>query len=224
MAVAIELSNEAEEYIEAIYRLQKRRGIAKTNDLARELKVVPGSITNTIAHLKRHGLVEHTPYKGVKLTPDGERMALSILRRHRLAERLLTDILEAEWSGVHDTACILEHALSEDVLELIEKRLGYPRFCPHGNPIPSENGEFSDAECFPLTEASPNQTCIVVRIIDEKREILVTLAEKGIKPQVPLHIVKKSGKSLIMYVAGEEHKLSRLEAESILVKKTGERS
>ncbi|MEM2816283.1 MAG: metal-dependent transcriptional regulator, partial [Candidatus Bathyarchaeia archaeon] len=147
-----------------------------------------------------------------------------ILRRHRLAERLLTDILEAEWSEVHDTACMLEHALSEKVLELIERRLGHPRFCPHGNPIPSDKGEFIDADCFPLTEASPNQTCIVVRIIDEKREILVTLAEKGIKPHVPVHVVKKSRKSLIMRVSGEEHKLSRVEADSILVKDAGGKS
>lgn len=224
MVMFMKLSNEAEEYIEAIYRLQKRRGVAKTNDLARELKVVPGSITNTIAHLKRHGLVEHTPYRGVKLTPEGERLALGILRRHRLAERLLTDILEAEWSEVHDTACMLEHALSEKVLELIERRLGHPRFCPHGNPILSDKGEFIDADCFPLTEASPNQTCIVVRIIDEKREILVTLAEKGIKPHVPVHVVKKSRKSLIMRVSGEEHKLSRVEADSILVKDAGGKS
>ncbi|MCS7096668.1 MAG: metal-dependent transcriptional regulator [Candidatus Bathyarchaeota archaeon] len=224
MTAAIELSNEAEEYIEAIYRLQRRRGIAKTKDLARELKVVPGSITNTIAHLKRHGLVEHTPYKGVKLTLEGEKLALNILRRHRLAERLLTDILEAEWSEVHDAACILEHALSDDVLELIERRLSYPKFCPHGNPIPSEKGELNDVECFPLTEASSDQTCIIVGIIDEKREMLVALAEKGVKPQALVHIIKKSGKSLIICVDGKESKLSKGEAENILVKKSGGRN
>lgn len=88
-----ELSHETEEYIEAIYRLQRRNGAAKTTELARELNVVPGSVTNTIEHLKKHGLVKHEPYRGVKLTAKGEKLALNILREHRLAERLLTDIL-----------------------------------------------------------------------------------------------------------------------------------
>lgn len=212
------LSHEAEEYIEAIYKLQQRRGVARTKELAKELRVVPGSITNTIAHLKRHGLVEHKPYRGVRLTPEGERLALNIIRRHRLAERLLTDLLEAEWSGVHETACRLEHALTEDVLSLLEKRLGYPRFCPHGNPIPTENGEIKDVECVPLTAAVENQPCIVVKLIDEKRETLASLAARGIKPNVLIHIIKAGQKSLVLRVAGKEQPVSLKEAENIWVK------
>ena len=136
----IALSQEAEEYIEIIYKLQKRNGMAKTKDLAETIHVVPGSITNTIEHLESHGLVTHEPYRGVKLTKEGEKMALDIIRRHRLAERLLTDILKAEWSTVHEDACKLEHALTKNVTDLLEERLGYPKFCPHGNPIPTEDG------------------------------------------------------------------------------------
>jgi DtxR family Mn-dependent transcriptional regulator len=214
----LELSHEAEEYIEAIYKLQKRSGVARTKELAEELNVVPGSITNTIAHLEKHGLVEHTPYRGVRLTVEGERLALNIIRRHRLAERLLTDILEADWSDVHESACRLEHALTEDVLALLEKRLGYPKFCPHGNPIPSESGEVSDVECYPLTSIAINQTCIVAKIVNEKKEILAALAVKGIKPNVSVHIVKMRRKDIVVCVAGKEQTISRNEAESIRVK------
>ncbi len=216
--MTVELSHEAEEYLEAIYKLQKRRGIARTKELAEELKVVPGSITNTIAHLEKHGLVEHTPYKGVRLTAKGEKLALNIIRRHRLAERLLTDLLEADWSSVHETACRLEHALTEDVLFLLERRLGYPKFCPHGNPIPTGNGELSDVECCPLTSMAVNQTCIVVKFLDERKETLLSLASKGIKPNVPLHIVKVEKDHLVLCVAGKEQMVSRREAEGIWVK------
>ncbi|MEM3581108.1 MAG: metal-dependent transcriptional regulator [Candidatus Bathyarchaeia archaeon] len=216
--MTVELSHEAEEYIEAIYKLQKRSGVARTKELAEELNVVPGSITNTIAHLEKHGLVEHTPYKGVKLTAEGEKLAISIIRRHRLAERLLTDILEAEWCNVHESACRLEHALTDDVLSLLERRLGYPKFCPHGNPIPTESGEVSDVECFPLTSVAINQVCIIAKIINEKREMLLALAAKGIKPNVPVHIVKIRQRDIVLCVAGREQTISHKEAESVWVK------
>jgi len=213
-----ELSYEAEEYVEAIYRLQKRRGVAKTKELAEELHVVPGSITNTIEHLEKHSLIEHEPYKGVKLTAKGKRLALDILRRHRLAERLLTDILKAEWSDVHENACKLEHALTKKVIALLEKRLGNPKFCPHGNPIPTENGEIEEEKCYPLTEVNLNMPCIVAKITNEKREKLLALANKGIKPYAPVHVVKKKVSSIVLHVAGREFTLSYDDASSIWVK------
>ena len=216
--MAAELSHEAEEYLEAIYKLQKKRGVARTKELARELKVVPGSVTNTIAHLERHGLVEHTPYRGVRLTFEGERLAISIIRRHRLAERLLTDLLEADWSRVHETACRLEHVLTEDVLALLEKRLGYPKFCPHGNPIPKESGEVEEVECFPLTAVEANQTCVVVRLVDERRETLESLAALGIKPNVLVRVEKATQKQLVLHIAGKKRTISREEAEGVWVK------
>ena len=136
----IALSQEAEEYIEIIYKLQERNGLAKTKELSENLHVVPGSITNTIEHLESHNLVMHEPYRGVKLTKEGERRALTIIRRHRLAERFLTDILKADWSTVHADACKLEHAMSKNVTNLLEEKLEHPKFCPHGNPIPTEAG------------------------------------------------------------------------------------
>lgn len=215
-----ELSYEAEEYIEAIYRLQKRSGAAKTKELAEELSVVPGSITNTIEHLEKHGLVEHEPYRGVRLTAKGEKLALDILRRHRLAERLLTDILNAEWSEVHESACKLEHALTNEVITLLEKRLGNPKFCPHGNPIPTERGDVTEEECYPLTEIGLNEICTVAKITDGRRKKLLTLAGKGIKPDVPVHVVERKPSNMVLCVAGEECTLSYDDASSVWVKLT----
>lgn len=213
-----EVSHEAEEYLEAIYRLQRRRGVAKTTELASELNVVPGSVTNTIQHLKNRGLVKHKPYRGVKLTAKGEKIALKILRRHRLAERLLTDILDAKWSTVHEDACKLEHALTKEVTRLLEKRLGYPKSCPHGNPIPSVNGKVEEEECHPLTEASINKTCIVARIIDEKREKLLILASEGIKPGATVRVVERKSFGIVLCVAERKCTLNSDVASIVLVK------
>jgi DtxR family Mn-dependent transcriptional regulator len=179
---------------------------------------VPGSITNTIEHLEKHNMVKHQPYKGVKLTVKGEKLALDILRRHRLAERLLTDILNAEWSDVHESACKLEHALTKEVIRLLEKRLGNPKFCPHGNPIPTEQGKIEEEECHPITEAGLNEIYKVTKIVNGKKEKLLALANKGIKPDIPIYVVKKKPSTIVLRVAGREHTLSYSDATSVWVK------
>lgn len=217
------ISNEAEEYIEVIYRLQKQGGAAKTKDLANALHVVPGSITNTIQHLESHGLVIHEPYRGTKLTRKGEKIAKDILRKHRLAERLLTDVLKADWSNVHEDACKLEHALTKNVVNLLEKKLGYPKSCPHGNPIPTENGEVEEKKCTPLTVADPDENYVVESIIDEKSENLRWLAARSIKPGVQIKICKQEEHQLCILVEGKEHHISYELAEIVLLRKMEER-
>lgn len=212
------LSREAEEYVEVIYRLQKRHGVAKNSDLAKNLRVVPGSITNTIQHLESHGLVVHEPYRGVKLTRAGEKVALDILRRHRLAERLLTDILNVEWSSVHEDACLLEHAMTKNFASLLEKRLGNPQYCPHGNPIPSENGVLKEEETVRLTEIDLNKTCTVARITDEQGENLSILARAGIKPEATICLLKKSSSKVVVRVNKKEVTLAYTLAENIQIK------
>jgi len=213
------LSQEAEEYIEIIYKLQKRNGLAKTKELAENLHVVPGSITNTIEHLESHGLVMHEPYRGVKLTREGEKFALDIIRRHRLAERLLTDILKADWGSVHEDACKLEHALTKNVTNLLEERLGYPKFCPHGNPIPSSSGEIDEGPSFPLLEADLNEPYVVYSIIDEENVDMTVLSKKGIKPEAILYVKKQDRKHVALKVNGENQELSYDVAACIFLKK-----
>ena len=191
-AKEITVSSEAEEYLEAIYRLEKKTGSAKTMELARQLKVVPGSVTNTIESLERRGLVIHEPYRGVKLTEKGRKIALSVLRRHRLAERLLTDILHIDWSQVHEAACKLEHAIAPEIIKPLEKTLGHPRTCPHGNPIPTACGGIIEEKTEPLVNLSPKVSGIIVKIIDEKAEVLQRLATLGITPGVCVEVEKKA--------------------------------
>jgi DtxR family transcriptional regulator, Mn-dependent transcriptional regulator len=220
----VELSQEAEEYLEAIYRLQKRDGAAKTNELSQTLHVVPGSITNTIEHLESHSLVTHVPYRGVRLTGEGEKIALSVIRRHRLAERLLTDILKAEWSNVHEDACLLEHAMTPRVVALLEERLGYPKCCPHGNPIPTETGAIKEQTCLALTEATQGESYIVDRIEDEEPENLRILAEKNIKPETQIRITKRDSQQLTLLVEGKEYHLNTGVAANVYVRKAGRHS
>jgi DtxR family Mn-dependent transcriptional regulator len=173
---------QSEEYLEAIYRLESKVGFARTMELSRELGVVPGSITNTIENLERKGLVIHEPYKGVKLTDNGRKIASNILRRHRLAERLLTDILHLDWSEVHDPACKLEHALSPEIIKPLEKALGHPKRCPHGNIIPTKYEGILEEDTIALTELEPKTSGVIIKITEEKAETLQQLTKLKLTP------------------------------------------
>jgi len=216
------VSNEAEEYLEAIYRLEKKTGFAKTMELARQLKVVPGSVTNTVESLEKRDLVIHEPYKGVTLTEKGRKIALNVLRRHRLAERLLTDILHLDWSEVHDAACKLEHAIPADIIKPLEKTLGHPKTCPHGNPIPTACGGIIEEKSEPLVNLSPEVSGIIIRIIEEKAEVLQHLATLGLTPGVRVEVEKKAsfGGPITIRAGESRYTLDYKVASIINVKRT----
>ena len=215
------ISNKAEEYLESIYRLESKVGLAKTMDLARELGVVPGSITNTIENLERKGLIIHEPYKGVKLTENGQKIASNILRRHRLAERLLTDLLHLDWSEVHDPACKLEHALSPEILKPLEKALGHPKRCPHGNPIPTNCGGIQEEETVALTELDAKMGGVIVKITEEKVETLKQFTEMKLTPGQRVEVENNTGSngSLTVRVGNESCTIDHNVASIIYVKK-----
>lgn len=216
------VSSKAEEYLEAIYRLENKTGVAKTTELARQLKVVPGSVTNTIEGLERRGLVIHEPYKGVKLTEKGRKLALNILRRHRLAERLLTDVLHVDWSEVHEAACKLEHAITPDIIKPLEKTLRHPKTCPHGNPIPTACGGIIEEKSEPLVNLGPKESGIIVKIIEEKVEVLQHLATLGLTPEVCVEIERKTsfGGPVTIRVSDTSYALDYKVASIINVKRT----
>lgn len=191
-AEEIAVSSEAEEYLEVIYRLEKKTGCARTMELARQLKVVPGSVTNTIESLERRGLVLHEPYKGAKLTEKGRKIALNVLRKHRLAERLLTDVLRLDWSRAHGAACKLEHAIAEDIVKPLEKTLGHPKTCPHGNPIPTACGGIFEEKSEPLVNLNSREKGVVVKITEEKSDTLQHLAKLGVLPGAAIEIEEKA--------------------------------
>jgi len=221
-AEAETVSSQAEEYLEAIYRLEQKGGFARTMELAKSLNVVPGSVTNTIENLKRKGLVTHRPYKGVKLTDNGRKIASSVLRRHRLAERLLTDVLHLDWSEVHDQACKLEHALSPEILKPLEKALGHPKRCPHGNPIPTSCGGIFEEETVALSKLDAKTGGVIVKITEEKTETLQQLTRLNLTPgkRVQVENIVPSG-SLTIRVEGESCTIDQDLASIIYVKTNG---
>jgi len=222
MSVSEEISAVIEEYLECIYRLQEKSGVARTNDIVKSLGVVPGTVTNTVKWLEKEGLVTHKPYKGVKLTEKGRKIALQVIRRHRLSERLLTDILHMEWDKVHDAACKLEHSLTNEIIKPLEKALKHPKTCPHGNPIPTKCGGIIKEESQPLIELGTGEQSTIVKIIEERTDLLHYLNKLGLVPGASIEILEKAPLNgpITVKVGSTSHALSRAIASVIQVKRT----
>ena len=163
-----QVSSVVEEMLEQVQRLEDASGAARTNMLGKRLHVTLGTVTNNLSRLQRLGLVKRERYGGTRLTGEGRNIALRVLRRHRLLERLLTDILRVPWSKAHDAACRLEHSIDDEVTDAIEDVLGHPKTCPHGNPIPSKSGRISTQDWVRLAELSTDDSARVVRVLDEE--------------------------------------------------------
>ena len=222
--MATTVSSVIEEYLEVIYRLQERSGVARTLELAEMLNVAPGTITNTVERLEKESLIVHEPYKGVRLTEKGRGIALRMVRKHRLSERLLTDILDVEWDKVHDAACQLEHGISDEIAKRIEKALGHPKTCPHGNPVPTECGGIIEESSLPLARLSLGEKGVIVKIADESPELLQYLETLGLKPDTFLEVVQKAPFSgpITVRVDGKDHALSLTVAGLIGVREIDE--
>jgi DtxR family Mn-dependent transcriptional regulator len=195
-----ELTETIEEYTEGIYRLQEELEEVSTGDIAKYMNVAPPSATTMLKKLVEAGLATHTPYQGVRLTEKGEILSLSLLRKHRLVERMLVDFLELPWEDVHDLACKLEHYLSEDVTDRIAKAMGYPQTCPHGNPV---DATFNDGSQR-LSARATGERLKVVKITDERLEFLTYLLEIGLVPQAEITILDRTpfGDVMTLQVGG----------------------
>src|SRR2546430_6960803 len=147
------ISPHVQDYAKAVYALESRGGAAvSTNDLAARLGLTAGSVSAMVRKLSELGLVEHEPYRGVRLTDEGRRVALEVMRHHRLIELFLAEELGMSWDRVHAEAEVLEHVISEDLEQLIATRLGNPTVDPHGDPIPSARFEVDDLPTRSLDE------------------------------------------------------------------------
>ncbi|MCX8170815.1 MAG: metal-dependent transcriptional regulator [Candidatus Bathyarchaeota archaeon] len=219
-----EVTPTVEEYLECIYRLEEKYGLARTRDIVKMMDVAPGTVTNTIEWLERSGLVTHQPYRGVKLTSKGQMIAIRVLRKHRLAERLLVDVLRVEWEKAHDLACKLEHGLTEEVIKPLERFLKHPKTCPHGNPIPNEYGVLIREESVSLTDLEVGSESVITRIIEEHKDLLQYLSELGAFPGVVVKVLGRNpvDGSLKLTVGGKPHVLSSRIASVIHVKKLAE--
>jgi DtxR family Mn-dependent transcriptional regulator len=181
-----------EDYAKAIYALERRASGAPvtTNALAQRLGVTPGSASGMLRKLGELGLVTHEPYRGVALTDEGRRVALEVIRHHRLLELFLIE-LGVPWDRVHDEAEILEHHISEDLEALIDARLGHPTHDPHGDPIPTADLVIDEGDSVRLDALEAGQAGRFVRVSDEDPEMLRYLAERGIAPGAPVEVVDK---------------------------------
>lgn len=218
--LGVEVTPATEEYLESIYRLERKHGVAKTGEIVDSLKVAPGTVTNTVERLEKEGLLTHEPYRGVRLTREGLELALKTLRRHRLSEKLLTDFIGIDWADAHTEACRLEHGIGDYVTDRLEKALGNPETCPHGNPIPSKSGEIEEQESMSLSEASVGQDLEIAKIEEENEEILQYLDSLGLRPGEALRVEDKApfDGPITVTTRGRSHALGRKVASLIWVK------
>lgn len=208
-----------EEYLESIYKLQQEQYPVSTGRLAEHLKLSPPSVSEMIRKLVGKDLVQHTE-KGVCLTEEGKHIAKKVIRRHRLSERLLTDMLGFKWDEVHDEACRLEHAISPEMEERIAESLGNPKTCPHGHPIPDKDGLFVKEIVRPLSDLKASEKGVIVSVFEEDPKMLQYLSSLGLIPQVSVRIeeVAPFGGPLIVCVSGSRYALGREVASKIKVK------
>jgi DtxR family transcriptional regulator, Mn-dependent transcriptional regulator len=186
-----DISEAVENYAKAIYAIEQRSGTVTTNALAGRLGVTAASASGMIKKLDSLGLVSHVPYKGVKLTEEGERLALEVIRHHRLLELYLAESLDVPWDRVHAEAEVLEHVLSEELEELIAAKLGNPTVDPHGDPIPTADLVIDERPTSSLAELNPGARATFVRISDSDPEMLRYLAERGIAPGDEFEVIDK---------------------------------
>jgi DtxR family transcriptional regulator, Mn-dependent transcriptional regulator len=187
-----EFSPAVEDYAKAIYALEARSaGAVSTTALAERLGVTAGSASGMVRKLDDLGLVTHEPYHGVRLTPEGARVALEVLRHHRLLELYLSETLGVPWDRVHDEAEVLEHVLSEELEALIAAKLGNPTRDPHGDPIPTADLVVEEEPTESLAALEPGAAGVLVRVSDSDPAMLRYLAERGIAPGDALRVQDK---------------------------------
>ena len=171
-----------EDFLKTVYKLQRQHDPVPTSLLAQELGIKPPSVTEMAKKLADHGLLEYERYKGLRLTEPGKRIALEVVRHHRLIEMYLTEALGYSWDEVHEEADRLEHVISEQFEARIAKALGYPNHDPHGDPIPALDGTVPAREMASLAEITLNNRCLVSRITDQSPDVLRYLAGLGLVP------------------------------------------
>jgi DtxR family Mn-dependent transcriptional regulator len=188
------LTHVVEDYLKTIYNLTAASGRASTNQIAERMGVKPASVTSMIQKLAatQPPLLEYRKHRGVVLTGEGEKVALEIIRHHRLLEMFLHQTLGYRWDEVHDEADRLEHVISEVLEERIASSLGDPRHDPHGDPIPTRDLHLPSLTTTSLDELRPGQEAIIQRVRDEDRELLRYLSDLGLVPDARLLILSYS--------------------------------
>ncbi len=209
------LSQAIEDYLKAIYTLAQRERPVTTTGLAAHMGVAPASVTNMIKRLARLRLVRHTPYHGVVLTEAGGKVALEVIRHHRLLELYLSRHLGVSLDRVHGEADRLEHVISEDLEERIAVALGEPGLDPHGDPIPTRDGAVAAMTAYVLSAATPGQHGVIARVSDRDERVVRELAAAGLLPGVTLEVLSTGARALEVRVEGRRQRISAVLAGAI---------
>jgi DtxR family transcriptional regulator, Mn-dependent transcriptional regulator len=206
-----DLTDASQDYLKEIYKLRMEGRRATTSAIAERLGVRPPSVTAMLKRLATLGLAKHAPYRGVELTPAGDRVALEVIRHHRLLEQYLAQALGLSLDEVHSEADRLEHALSEELEARIDRSLGYPTHDPHGDPIPNARLHMDRASLRTLASLEPGDEATIRRVPDGDDELLRYLAKLALVPgnKVKLRRAEPFGGPLTVHVGKSEHAISR---------------
>ncbi|AAK40972.1 metal-dependent transcriptional regulator [Saccharolobus solfataricus] len=209
----VELSEPLENYLKEMYEIEEIKGSAKVSELISIFNISPGTISKALNKLEKLGLVERTNDRKIKLTEEGKRIAERLIKSHRLSERLLTDIVGVDWIRAHELAHRLEHIWPDDILERIDRLLGYPTTCPHGHPI----GNRIKVSGKKLSEINIAGKYKVVMIVREEEWILREATRLGLKPGVVLEVIENNGTDIKIKIGEEIEEVSKVIGDQVLV-------
>lgn len=182
------LSQSTEDYLKVIYEIQQENEKVTTNSLSKKLNIAPASVTGMMKKLSSRKLITYKKYQGVSLTPAGKKIALEVIRHHRLIELYLKEALGVTWDKVHEEAEKLEHVISEDIENRMDEFLGHPTSDPHGSLIPGKNGELIKRECTRLIDVKPGCTAVIAEVSDHDPSMLRYLGKLGFYPGTGIRI------------------------------------
>ena len=216
------LTESTEDYLKAIYSLEREQGNVLTSQLAQRLKVTPASTTGMLRKLASMKLVSYKKYQGVVLTVAGRKIALEVIRHHRLLELYLNEIMGVPWDKVHLEAEKLEHVISEELEDRIDQMLGFPTKDPHGSPIPSKSGKVEKSSSLILADLKAGQKAQISEVDDEDSELLRYAGDLGLFPgeSVTVIAVAPYKGPLTLMLKEKEVIVGREAAQKILVRKS----
>ena len=185
------LSTAEENYVKSIYHLQQSFDSVSTNTLSEHIKTKPASVTDMLKKLQLKNLLNYNPYKGFKLSKEGNKAALNIIRRHRLWEYFLVNQLQFSWEEVHEVAEQLEHVTSRKLIDKLDAFLGFPKFDPHGDPIPDNNGKINHQQQMPLFLLPLNTMAVITSVQNQSSDLLAFLTNRNMHIGTRLEVKQK---------------------------------
>lgn len=215
------MNRSLEDYLKNIYSIRNSQGKVTTSILAERLNISPAAVSDMISKLSKSGYIKNIPYKGFELTKKGSAIAINLVRKHRIWEVFLVEQLKYSWEKVHNEAENLEHASSDELISKLEKFLKYPKFDPHGHPIPDTEGIIQEESTIPASGLITGDTAIIKQVSDESSEVLIYLSKVGLKLNDEIKVIEKINfdNSIQIHFRSGNIFLSEKLAKNIFVKK-----